>query len=128
MNPQDALILDARIATYFFGLVATGESYEYARYSTDWNDMACVVEELRKRGWLVKMQEMPDNIPWVPSAPAASIYQKAYAELSFIRGRASTDPQETRRYIQCHIYALAATMPEAVCQAALKTLTADTEG
>ena len=128
MNTQDALALDARIAIEFFGFIVNDASYEYDRFSTDWNDMACVVERLRTQGWLVKMQEMPDDIPWLASDVDEAdlpIYKSAYVSLAYMKGRTSTDPKEARRYIHCHIYALAETLPEAVCRAALDTLTAD---
>lgn len=99
-------------------------------YSSDWNDMATVVERLRERGWLVKMQEMPDGTPWLANDVDEAdnpIYKKSYVELSYMKGRTSTDPAETRRYIHCHLYGTAETTPEALCLAALDTLTADLE-
>ena len=129
MNTQEALALDARISIEFFGVIVNDASFEYDRFSTDWNDMAYVVERLRTQGWLVKMQEMPDDIPWLANDVNEAdlpIYKSAYVSLVYMKGRTSTDPKETRRYIHCHIDALAETLPEAVCRAALDTLTADT--
>ena len=150
-EPMTPIEMDVAIAQHFFGYTLDYSHRYWAtverpsvdeledrksgpiilpHYCEDISSAWTVVEKLRKSGYLVNVQEMPDGIPWLANRIDESdcpIFQKVYVSLKYIRGRTSTDVAEVRRYIHEHIHATAETAAMAICMAAIDSLTDDQE-
>lgn len=91
-------------------------------YSTDLTSAWRVVEHLRKQGWLIRVQEMPDGFPYRgpdDMDPQPQIYKQSYCLLSWMpRERV----EDTRRFIRDHPSGIAETAAHAICLAALDSV------
>lgn len=86
-------------------------------YSTDIREAWAVVEWMRTRYWMVRVQEQPDGYPWLWSTGVegeeVKDYRKACVSLHWV------SPDRSFRH---HIDTTAATAPLAICKAALRVL------
>lgn len=97
---------------------------ELPRYSEVPGAAQSVIDALTNSGWLVRVQWMPAGLPFEtgPEEDLREVHKRCAAMLNYIKGRTSSDPAETRKYIRDHHNAFADTAPEAICRAALLAL------
>ncbi len=122
--------MDARIAILLFGW--RWQSFNpreglpaVATYSTDIGAAWAVVEKLRDLGFMVRVQEMPDNYPYYANAvnePDQAIHRKTVCIVDYLKGMYSNDPEERAKHQK---YRRARTTysdstPHAICLAALR--------
>jgi hypothetical protein len=84
-----------------------------------------VIDELRGRGWLAVVKDMPDGFPFLDdndNTRANKIFRRACADFQWMP-RANIE--DTRKYIHSHVFTVADTPARAICEAAKKAVEAD---
>jgi hypothetical protein len=124
-NTEESAMIRQKLIEPASGEEIPDELESVTKYSENISDAWKVVEELRARGWLAVVKDMPDGFPYLDDNDATranKIFRRACADFQWMPRK---DIEDTRKFIHTHVFTVADTVPRAICEAAKKAVEAD---